>query len=101
MDVTEITGRDPRSGNTLRVLTEGGKIAQLDEIAEESDLYLSAGLVDLQVNGFAGFDINCVDLSVETVHAMVKALLANGVTCVAPTLITADEEKICHALQTI
>lgn len=101
MGSAEITGRDPRSGNTLRVIIEGGRVEQLEEIAEGSDLYLCAGLVDLQVNGFAGCDVNADELSANTVHAMVNALLANGVTCVAPTVITAQEQKICHALKTI
>ena len=99
--MTEITGRDPRSGHTLRVLTEAGMVAQVEEIAEHTDLYLSAGLVDLQVNGFAGSDMNAADLCADTVLAMVNALLANGVTCIAPTLITADENSICNALKTI
>lgn len=99
--MTEIAGRDPRSGKTLRVLTKDGEVTLVEEIAEKSEIYLSAGLVDLQVNGFAGFDTNAVDLSVETVDSMVKALLTHGVTCVAPTVITADEAKICQALKTI
>ena len=99
--MSEVTGRDPRSGKTLRVLTEAGMIVEVEEISDESDLCLSAGLVDLQVNGFMGFDMNATDLSAEMVHAMVNALLANGVTCVAPTIITSDEKRICDALQTI
>jgi N-acetylglucosamine-6-phosphate deacetylase len=101
MAVVEITGRDPRSGKTIRVLTEGGMITRVEESEAGSDFYISAGFVDLQVNGFAGLDINAADVSTYTIIGVVDALLAQGVTCFAPTVITTDEDSICHALSVI
>src|ERR1700759_1572564 len=89
--VTEITGCHPRSGKTLSVLVRDGVITRMDEVNEQRDLYLSAGFVDLQVNGFAGLDFNAADISVRTVVGMVEALLAHGITCFVPTIITASE----------
>lgn len=51
----------------------------------------SAGLVDLQVNGFAGIDFNRgAGLSGADIDTAMEALLATGVTCLLPTIITAS-----------
>lgn len=96
-----ITGLDPRSEHSIRVTVEDGVIARIEESKEDSDLYLSAGFVDLQVNGYAGFDLNSEQISMTTVVSLVDAMLAQGVTCFAPTLISAPEEQICAALSVI
>lgn len=97
----EITGRDPRSEHSIRVTVENGRIARVEEIEEETDYYISAGFIDIQVNGYAGFDLNAVEISTEVVTGLVESLLARGVTCFTPTLITAPEVQLCRALKTI
>lgn len=101
MGVAEITGRDPRSGRTLRIVAKDGLVMRIEETPEDSEFFFSPGFVDLQVNGFGGFDINADDVSVETVIGMVEALLSRGVTTFAPTIITANEDNICRALEVI
>jgi N-acetylglucosamine-6-phosphate deacetylase len=101
MSTAKIAGCDPRSGIPLHVTVEDGIIARVEETEGDTDLYLSAGLVDLQVNGCAGIDLNADSIAVETVVALVDAMLARGVTCFAPTLITAPEEEICRGLHMI
>lgn len=101
MSTTTITGRDPRNRRSIQVTVANGVIARIEETKSDTDLYLSAGFVDLQVNGCAGFDVNAEHTSAETLIALVDAMLANGVTCFAPTLITATEEAICSRLKVI
>ena len=101
MSTVDIIGLDSRSGRTIRVTTENGMIARIEEISEDADLYLSAGFVDLQVNGYAGFDLNADQISIETVAGLVNAMLFQGVTCCVPTLISAPEEQLCCALRVI
>lgn len=101
MGTNEITGLDPRTKRPKRLTIEHGVIARVEETNDDTDLFLSAGLVDLQVNGFAGFDLNAEQFSIESVMGLVNAMLAQGVTCFAPTLISAPEEKICRALRVI
>ncbi|MFP5229473.1 MAG: N-acetylglucosamine-6-phosphate deacetylase [Acidobacteriota bacterium] len=101
MPATEIPGRDPATGNSITVLVEQGRIACVAETKSDTDLFLSAGFVDLQVNGCAGFDMNAADVGTDTVAGLVDAMLARGVTCFAPTLITAPEEQICNRLRVI
>lgn len=59
------------------------------------------GLVDLQVNGYRGFDVNADDVTPDTIVALTRELWHEGVTTYLPTVITASEEKILHALETI
>lgn len=54
----------------------------------------TAGLFDLQVNGFAGVDFNDPALSPEGLDHALEAMLATGVTQVLPTLITASADQL-------
>ena len=101
MSLTKIEGRDPRSGRSMSVTMEAGVVTEIEEGKCESDLYLSTGFVDLQVNGYAGFDLNAKGILTDTVVGLVEAMLAKGVTCFLPTLITAPEEEIRSRLKVI
>lgn len=52
------------------------------------------GLLDLQVNGFAGIDFNDAALTPEAMDRALAAMLATGVTHCLPTLITATEADL-------
>lgn len=62
---------------------------------------ITPGLVDLQVNGYAGHDVNADDVAVDTLEALTRALWKRGVTTYLPTVVTASEEKILHVLSVI
>ncbi|MGA3216275.1 MAG: N-acetylglucosamine-6-phosphate deacetylase [Acidimicrobiales bacterium] len=57
------------------------------------------GLVDLQVNGFAGVDF--LTATQADYSDASRALLAFGVTAFQPTLISAPESALCSALGTV
>ncbi len=101
MRPSTMTGRDPQTGRSFSLTVEDGVIVQVASSDEDTDLFLSAGLIDLQVNGCCGFDVNEEHLTQETIVDLVQAMLMQGVTCFAPTIITAPEERICGALQII
>ncbi len=96
-----LTGRDPASGRTLEVTAEDGRIARVREAPGPSELWIAPGLVDLQVNGFAGHDVNAPDVDASTVVELVRALNRVGVTTVVPTVVTASEQRIRAALSAI
>lgn len=98
---SDVIGRNPRTGQCIRVQTEGGFITSIANCDETTNLWLSAGLVDLQVNGYQGLDLNSDDVVPETVAALAQAMFAIGVTCFAPTVITASEATILHHLRAI
>ncbi len=54
----------------------------------------SAGLVDLQVNGFAGVDFNSATITAAEVDRALEAMLATGVTTCLPTVITAYPDEL-------
>jgi N-acetylglucosamine-6-phosphate deacetylase len=56
----------------------------------------SPGLVDLQVNGFAGVDFNSGTITAAALDRALEAMLATGVTTCLPTIITAHP----HLLET-
>jgi N-acetylglucosamine-6-phosphate deacetylase len=85
----------------IAVTTEGGVITAVDFQEHGERQWLSAGFVDLQVNGYAGHDLNGTTLDVATVRALCQALLKVGVTTFLPTVITAPEARITAALRTI
>ena len=64
-------------------------------------MVLLPGLVDLQVNGFRGLDVNAPDVSPDDVVALTEELARVGVTTWVPTIVTAPEERIQHALEQV
>ncbi|CAH1653661.1 N-acetylglucosamine-6-phosphate deacetylase [Hyphomicrobiales bacterium] len=96
-----ITGRDPATGRSLAIDVADGLIASIAAGPKDERAWLAPGLVDLQVNGFNGHDINDSTLTVATVEALTNAMLRVGVTTFLPTIITASEEAIVAALGVI
>ncbi|MCW2944395.1 MAG: N-acetylglucosamine-6-phosphate deacetylase [Actinoallomurus sp.] len=95
------TGRDPATGRTLRVTVEDGRISQIHAVPEPAELWLAPGLVDLQVNGFAGHDVNAMDVDAPAVAELARSVHRVGVTTMVPTIVTAPEEHILAALSAI
>jgi N-acetylglucosamine-6-phosphate deacetylase len=54
----------------------------------------SAGLFDLQVNGFAGVDFNAEEIDAGRLDHALEAMLATGVTTCLPTVITASADTL-------
>jgi N-acetylglucosamine-6-phosphate deacetylase len=97
----QLRGRDAASGRQIIVTIEEGVILQIESTDEPSDLWISPGFVDLQVNGYLGLDLNGPGLNAETVSNLARALLATGVTTFVPTIITSPEQEILHRLTAI
>jgi N-acetylglucosamine-6-phosphate deacetylase len=96
-----ITGRDPSDGRPLEIEIQDGVIVSVRDAEEGETSWISAGLVDLQVNGYGGADLNADGLEPGTVVALTEKMLAVGVTTFLPTIITSSELKITSALRAI
>lgn len=59
------------------------------------------GLLDIQVNGYGGLDLNEPDLDPGTVTRLVSVLREKGTTRFCPTLITAEPGQLLASLATI
>ncbi|HEY3685912.1 MAG TPA: amidohydrolase family protein [Streptosporangiaceae bacterium] len=98
--MTTIDGRLP-DGRGVAVAYEGGRITEVAPRTGAADRIILPGLVDLQVNGYAGIDVNGDACAPEDIGALVRALWRRGVTTVLPTVITAPEERITASLRAI
>lgn len=96
-----IHGRDPLTGEFIEVLVEDGVIRSIAPGQPGDDLWLSPGFIDLQVNGYAGFDLNAESITPDLVTALMYRMFAVGVTTFIPTLITSSEDRIVEALHVI
>src|SRR5262245_38103163 len=65
------------------------------------DAYLSAGWVDVQVNGFAGVDYNSPQTPPEEIARSLQVLFSTGVTRFYPTVITGGPEEMRGALENL
>lgn len=60
-----------------------------------------SGLLDLQVNGYAGHDVNADDVTADDVVALTKALWAVGTSRYLPTVITGSEERMLRSMAAV
>ena len=86
--------RNPES-HTLETLELAGADIELGGPGS----WLGTGLLDLQVNGFAGVDFNAPGVGVEDYRRAARRLWATGVTRFLPTIITGGEQRIGACLR--
>lgn len=79
--------------------------ARVQEIGEvpttDSTTYVAPALIDIQVNGFAGFDLNVATVTSEDVCAMVRALWKVGTGFLCPTVVTGAFDRISNSLHAV
>jgi N-acetylglucosamine-6-phosphate deacetylase len=97
-----IRGRELASGKSVAIDVESGLIVSVDPIGADDALpWIAPGLVDLQVNGYAGLDLNVDEPSSETIDRLTARLNATGVTAYLPTVVTASSDAIAARLRAI
>lgn len=101
----ERVGRHYATGLPVRVAVRAGLIESVEpaagtERAEELP-WIGPGLVDLQINGYAGDDFNTLPFGPELVVRASRALWREGVTSYYPTVITNSPEAIEEAVGVI
>ncbi len=97
----QIEGRLVETGDGVRLTVQGAEIAAMQSIETRTETWIAPGFIDIQVNGYAGFDINAADVTPETVAWIVRALWRHGVTAICPTVITHSEAAMCRSLSAI
>lgn len=101
MHSLQIEGRDVQTGAGMVLSVRKGHIASCHPAKPKGDCWLAPGLIDLQVNGYRGCDLNEDAVNTATVSRLVRELLAVGVTTFVPTLITASPEQLLARLRVI
>jgi len=96
------SGRRYDTGQSVDITVAGGAITAIDPIAQDDNLpWLSAGWIDLQVNGFAGNDLNSSEVVAGDVLKLSEGLLAKGVTAYLPTVVTGSNERMARSLRAV
>jgi N-acetylglucosamine-6-phosphate deacetylase len=97
----EVTGKD-MFGRPVSVAVAGGRIDTVRPAGSAPrDVWVLPGFIDIQVNGFAGHDLNAAQPAPETVAAVARALWRHGVTRFCPTICTAAHEQMVAALRAV
>ncbi|WP_426251651.1 N-acetylglucosamine-6-phosphate deacetylase [Paenibacillus pabuli] len=104
-------GKHYRTGMPIEVKVREGRITAITAIPVVSGIeglppaghlpWLAPGLVDLQVNGGWGLDLNTAPLSPNTVLQLTRKLQSQGVTSYCPTLITNSAARLAEGASVI
>ena len=98
----KFTGRTLFNNIPTEIDLADGRVQEIREIAAaDSDTWIAPALVDIQVNGFAGFDLNVGTVMSEDVSAMIRALWRVGTGFLCPTVVTGSFEGISNSLRAI
>jgi len=94
---------DYRTGKPIHIATQNGHITSVLKCDTNLDpnLMIAPGLVDLQVNGYKGIDLNQEDLEIDSVRKLTKLLWEQGITPFYPTIITNSDEVMSKLLTII
>ena len=83
----------------IEITLANNRVQSIQEVRSiYSKTWISPALVDIQVNGFAGFDLNVTIVTAEDVCDMVRALWHVGTGFLCPTVVTASFENIGNSL---
>src|ERR1700760_3794010 len=94
-------GVDVASGRSVEISFDQ-TITRLDPAPDAPpDTWLAPGLIDLQVNGFAGVDYNDPAPPHDEIARSLRALFATGVTRFYPTVITGPPDSMQAALRNL
>jgi N-acetylglucosamine-6-phosphate deacetylase len=96
--VLKICGIHYETGNAVTIEITDGLIAGIDDSegirAESPELFIAPGLIDNQINGYAGVDFSGNDFTADDVISVTRSIWKEGVTSFLPTLITNSHENL-------
>ena len=96
-DASYVEGLSYLDGKPVRIEMIDGKISRVKHLASRSvvpELYVAPGLIDIQINGYAGVDFSDQELTREQMRRTTSALWEAGITTYLPTVITRDQERL-------
>lgn len=103
MNVPSIDAIHYATNQPMRLTLEDGGIRQISSLPIASpDLpFVAPGLIDLQINGHAGHDLNASPLHGQTLSDLTRSLYPQGVTTFFPTIITNADDAIANNLRAV
>ena len=101
-------GRHVYRGRTIfhntptEIVLADGRVQTIHEVdVDNGKVWIAPALIDIQVNGFAGFDLNVATVTSDDVLAMVRALWRVGTGFLCPTVVTGSFDGISNSLRAI
>lgn len=96
-----VRGIHPGTKQPIEVWVQGETIKRVETSAEPTELFVSPGWVDLQVNGFAGVDYNDPASPADEIARSIDVQRSTGVARFFPTVITGSHEDMVGSLQNL
>jgi len=100
-----IRGRHFATGNLCEFALSDGRIEAVHPLSEDAasdgEIWVAPGLLDLQVNGYAGHDFLSGKATPDEVHAVALAVSRFGVTAFCPTVTTNSFHVMARSLEAI
>ena len=98
----KLKGQTLFKNTPVEIVLADARVQDIREVSStDSTTYVAPALIDIQVNGFAGFDLNVATVTSEDVRAMVRALWEVGTGFLCPTVVTGSFDRICNSLHAI
>lgn len=96
-------GFDARTGASLRLTASEGVFTSVEELIAplQEGPYLAPGLVDIQVNGFAGVDFCDPNAPLEKIGHALDVIFSTGTTRIFPTVITGGRDGMLSAARNL
>ena len=86
----------------IEITVENSRIRSIQDIkSTKSKMWIAPVLVDIQVNGFSGYDLNVSTVNASDVIEMVHNLWRVGTGFLCPTIVTASFEDISNSIKAI
>ena len=82
-----------------RIYLQGALLPQVSKVYDAKDQITTAGFVDIHTHGAMGFDV--MDGTDEAIETIAAAKLKEGVTTFLPTTLTASEQHLAKACESV
>lgn len=98
----KLNGKLVSNGRSVEIEIAEGKILSIREVGPTTDgIWIAPALIDIQVNGFAGYNLNTEAVTPEHVSEMIRALWKVGTGGLCPTVTTGSFERMGGSLRAI
>ena len=98
----KFSGHSLLNNTPVEIVIADDRVQSIQEVnAADSTIQIAPAPIDIQVNGFAGFDLNIATVTPEDVCAMVRALWRVGTGFLCPTVVTGPFNAISNSLRAI
>ena len=98
----KLTGHTIFENTPIEITFENNRVQSIQKVVSATNnKWIAPALIDIQVNGFAGFNLNVATVTTEDLSTMVRSLWQVGTGFLCPTVVTASNEDTNSALRTI